>query len=512
MLHRSIREKPLTWFRHYRPMQEHTDPQRSEEARLRAIHALDLRTDTPDEALNALAALAGQLLGCPVSLVTLIDRAHQRIVASVGAEPGECDRSLSFCHHTIRSPELLVVPDTTLECRFCDNPFVTGDMHVRFYAGMPICAPDPLSGEPCRVGAICAVDFVPRTISAEQEAAMRNLAKVAEAILSARVVSGQSLEMAARTRQQSHELQRSVTAFAQAERIAAIGSWQIGLPDGPLTWSEGVFRICDLPPRVGGVVDLAFALQVYPEPARKLIEESLARAASDGQPFDIEVDFRTAGGRLRRARCLGEPVITDGVTVAIAGVFQDVTERFELEQSLRRSADLDDLTGLANRAAFNRELEAAVHDVTARSAPLMLVLADLDHFKPINDEHGHGAGDDVLQIVGERLRKFCAAGCTPARIGGDEFALIVRDAGACADPIPFVAALLDRLNQPAITRYGTLPISVTVGYGQFDRDRDLTLREFVHRIDSALYDAKRDRRGTARRFVELGRRRTDQKA
>jgi diguanylate cyclase (GGDEF)-like protein len=493
-------------------MQEQTDPQESEEARLRAIHALDLRTDMPDPALTALAALAGQLLGCPASLVTLIDHAHQRIVASVGVEPGECDRSLSFCQHTIRAPELVVVPDATLDSRFSGNPFVTGDMNVRFYAGVPICAPDPLTGEPCRVGAICAVDFVPRTISAEQEAAMRNLAQVAEAILSARVVSGRSLELAELARQQSQALQRSVTAFAQAERIAEIGSWQIGLPDGPLTWSEGVFRICDLPPRAGGVVDLPFALQFYPEGARKLTEDSLHRAATEGRPFDIEVDFRTAAGRLRRARCLGEPVIVDGVTVAVAGVFQDVTGRFELEQSLRRSADLDDLTGLANRAAFNRELEGAVQDVRNRSAPLMLVLADLDHFKPINDEHGHGAGDEVLQIVGERLRDFLGADCTPARIGGDEFALIVRDAAACADPVPFVTALLDRLKQPAITRYGTLPISITVGYGLFDPLRDLTLREFVHRIDSALYDAKRDRRGTARRFVALGRRRTDHEA
>jgi diguanylate cyclase (GGDEF)-like protein len=208
-------------------------------------------------------------------------------------------------------------------------------------------------------------------------------------------------------------------------------------------------------------------------------------------------------------RCLGEPVIEDGKAVALAGVFQDLTDRYELEQSLRRLADRDELTGLANRAAFNRALEAGVDAATERSAPLMLVLADLDHFKPINDEHGHDAGDEVLRIVGERMHGLCAAGCTPARLGGDEFAVIVRDPAVCADPEPFVTALLDRLKAPAITRYGRLPISLTIGYGLFDRDRDLTLREFVHRIDSALYDAKRGCRGTARRFMEHGRRRTD---
>ncbi|MDB5689343.1 MAG: hypothetical protein JWL91_1219 [Sphingomonas bacterium] len=486
----------------------HTNLQEDEEARLRALHALDLHDAPPEQALKALAELAAQLLGCPMSMVTLIDRAQQRIVACVGAEPGEGDRNVSFCQHTIRSPTLLVVPDATLESRFADLPCVTGDMHVRFYAGMPICAPDPQTGVSHRVGAICAVDTVPRSIGPAEEAAMSNLARLAEAILSARVISGQSLELAALTQHQSQALQRSVTAFGQAERIASIGSWQIGVPDGPLTWSEGVYRIYDLPP--GVEVDLAYALQFYPESARKLVEDSLGEAVATGQPFDFATDLRTATGRLRRVRCLGEPVIADGITVAVAGVFQDVTDRFKLEQSLRRSAELDALTGLANRAGFNCQLEAAVQDAAERSAPLMLVLADLDHFKPINDQHGHGAGDEVLQIVGERLRGICDLDCTPARLGGDEFAIIVRDAAACADPAPFVAGVLDRLKQPAVTRYGTLPISITVGYGLFDSDRDLTLREFVHRIDSVLYDAKRDRRGTARRFAEHGRRRSDQ--
>jgi GAF domain-containing protein len=204
---------------HWRP-----DLPADEEARLRALHALDLRSDPPEQALAALAELAAQLLGCPISMVTLIDRAHQRIVASVGAERGEGDRNVAFCNHTISTPNLLVVPDATLESRFAGNPFVTGDMHVRFYAGMPICAPDPETGDPYRVGAICAVDTVPRSISPAQEAAMSNLGRVAEAILSARVISGQSLELAELTHRQAQELRQSVTAFGQAERIASIGS------------------------------------------------------------------------------------------------------------------------------------------------------------------------------------------------------------------------------------------------------------------------------------------------
>jgi diguanylate cyclase (GGDEF)-like protein len=486
-------------MQHWKP-----DIQMDEEARLRALNALDLRGEPPEQALEALAELAAQLLGCPMSMVTLIDRAHHRVVASVGAGRGEGPRSLAFCDYTIRSPDLMVVPDATLESRFAKNPAVTGDMHVRFYAGMPICAPDPLTGNPQRVGSICAVDRVARSISPAQATAMANLGRLAEAILSARVVSGQSLELAALTQRQSQALQRSVTAFGQAERIASIGSWRFVLPNGPLTWSDGVYRIYDLPREVEADVELG--LQFYVGASRKLVQDNLNKAIATGQSFDFEADFRTATGRQRRVRCLGEAAMEDGAPVALSGVFQDITERYELEQNLRLLAERDELTGLANRAAFNRALEHAVDDANAHSTPLMLILADLDHFKPINDEHGHDAGDEVLRIVGERLARLCGRDCTPARLGGDEFAIIVRSATACADPAPYVANLLEILSDPATTRYGTLPISVTIGYGDFQRERDLTLREFVHRIDSALYDAKRDRRGTARRFAEHGRR------
>jgi diguanylate cyclase (GGDEF)-like protein len=487
----------------------HAHPVEAEEARLRALHALDLRGDSPEQALEALAALAAQLLGCPMSMVTMIDRAHYQVIAGVGAGRGEGDRALAFCQHAIASQELLVVPDATRESRFADNPSVTGDMHVRFYAGMPICARDPETGDPQRVGAICAVDTVPRSISAAQAAAMTHLAQLAEAILSARTKSIQSLELAALAQRQAQDLQRSVLAFDQAERIAAIGSWRYGMSDGAMDWSRGVYRIHDLEHDTGIKVDLAFGLSFYPEDARKIVQQNLGRAAVAGQPFDFETDFRTATGRLRRVRCLGEPVIVDGAPVALSGVFQDVTDRFQMEQSLRRMADLDEMTGLANRAAFNRELEAAVDCAVRESTPLLLILADLDRFKPINDEHGHDAGDEVLRIVGRRLRELCGQDCTAARLGGDEFALIVRGAATCDDPAPFVATLLDQLSRPAITSYGTLPISATIGYGLFERYRDLTLREFVHRIDSALYDAKRRGRGTARRFVDHGRRYED---
>jgi diguanylate cyclase (GGDEF)-like protein len=481
-----------------------------EEARRRALDALALLDTPPEEAFQALAALASRVLECPMALITLVDRSRQWVKASVGTDLKETSRDIAFCDHTVRRDELLVVPDATKDSRFASNPLVTGDPNIRFYAGVPISVRDPESGTPQRVGAICGIDIVPRQLDEDQLKALRELGTLAEALLAARYVSRESLQIAAVAQQQADALQRNVISFSQAERIAQIGSWRFDLREGSLDWSEGVYRIYDVP--VSTEVDFDLAVAAYPGASRKLIEHALQNTVETGRPMDFETDLVTSSGELRRVRGMGERVDSDGVPIAIAGVFQDVTDRYRLEKSLRHMAEVDAVTGIANRAVFNRALEEAVAAALAQRGSLLLVLADLDHFKQVNDVHGHAAGDDLLRIVGDRLSTCSGAkggGCFAARIGGDEFALILTDPERCARPEPFIEGLLATLNQPAETNYGVLPVSVTIGYDLFRADIDGTLREFVHRVDSALYEAKRAQRGTARRYAPIGRRSTD---
>jgi len=481
-----------------------------EEARSRALTALRLLDTPPEDAFQALAALASELLDCPMALITLIDRSRQWVKASVGTDLRETARDVAFCDHTIRKDGPMIVPDATKDVRFATNPFVVTDPNVRFYAGVPLSARDPETRRLQRVGAICGIDVVPRDLTPEQEAALEQLGKVADALLTARTISGESLEIAALAQSRAEALQRSVTAFRQAERIASIGSWRFDLREESLEWSDGVYRIYGLPN--GTPIDLQVGMAAFPEGSRKLVEQTFEATLDTGAIMDFETDFVTADGEMRRVRSMGERVETDGHPVALAGVFQDVTDRYRLEQSLRRLAEIDPVTGIANRAAFNRALEESVDAASAQRGSLLLVLADLDHFKQVNDVHGHAAGDDLLRIVGERL-SACGvpdrSGCFAARLGGDEFALIVTDRERCEQPEPFIERLLATLNQPAETNYGVLPVSLTIGYDQFRADVDATLREFVHRVDTALYAAKRSERGSARRYQSRGRRSTD---
>lgn len=471
------------------------DPQ-EEERRLRALHALDLLDTEPEEEFTAVAGLAAKLLCVPMAAFTLIDRERQWTKAQLGGA-FDAPREAAFCHYTIGGSEPFVVTDASADHRFADSPLVLGGPHVRFYAGMPIRARSE-DGGLHNIGAVCGMDSRPRSFTAEQEEALRHLATIAEALLAARGAAREAVRIAATANGQAVELRRAATTFRQAERLAKIGSWRLKLDDGAVEWSEGIFRIHDLPGETN--VPLEAALDYYPVAARGTVSEALARASEDGQPFDIEVDFVSATGVHRRVRSIGEPEREGNHIVSVAGVFQDITEQHRLSDALRRMATMDDLTRIANRAAFNRALDGAVDQAKRMETPLGLMLVDLDDFKAINDTHGHLVGDDVLRAVGRRLRSPWLSDSFSARLGGDEFAVIVTDPGLCAGLEGLAERLDDELRRPAHTKAGVVPMSATIGAARLAPEH-YAVRDFVHAADNALYAGKRLRHGGDRRRV-----------
>lgn len=467
-------------------------PPEHEARRLRALDALKLIDTPPDRAFEALATLAARLLDCPIGLVTLVEQDRQWIMAARGTDMVEGARRDSFCTHTIAADGPFVIPDATADARFVDNPLVTDGPQLRAYAGMPISARDPNDGARVAVGAVCALDTVPRRFTPEQQALLSPLSLLAEALFDARALQLQA-------EAQSHELRRRTRLARQAERIAEMGNWRLDLHDDSIAWSEGVYRIHELDPGKGP--PLQDALDFYPEHARGLVSGALANTIETGAPFDIETDFVTARRRKRRVRAMGELELKGGVPTAVIGVFQDVTQRYAVEESLRRSASVDELTGIANRTAFNAELEKAVAVADRGDERLGLILIDGDFFKQVNDTHGHLAGDDVLRAYGRRLRRIAPDGGFAARLGGDEFGLILR--GEPATRISeVVERLLTELRLPVRSGAGTIAVSATIGHACY-RAEDATLRDFVHRADLALYEAKRRARGTAFAWGDL---------
>ena len=149
--------------------------------RVRALHELGLLDTPPEERFDRLTRLACRLLGVPISLIALVDTDRQWFKSRVGIDLRETTRVTSFCTHTIQHAHGLVIDDARCDPRFATNPFVTGAPDVRFYAGIPLAAPDG-----SRVGALCVIDTEVRDFDADQMATLRDLAAIAGDELRAR--------------------------------------------------------------------------------------------------------------------------------------------------------------------------------------------------------------------------------------------------------------------------------------------------------------------------------------
>jgi diguanylate cyclase (GGDEF)-like protein len=162
--------------------------------------------------------------------------------------------------------------------------------------------------------------------------------------------------------------------------------------------------------------------------------------------------------------------------------------KVELEDT-RREADIDPLTKLWNRGVFQRELPRAVHVRTLVDEPACLVLVDIDHFKQINDAHGHTTGDTALEATAcELVRSFPRRGDVLTRFGGDEFAVILRDATA-ADGGRLAERFLRSVRQLEVPGPRET-VKVTVSVGVAEALSGEPADRWLARVDRALYEAK----------------------
>ena len=467
-----------------------------EESRLAVLHSLRLLDSEPELEFDSLVAMTAQMLECPTAMLSLIDRDRQWVKARIGTDMTETSRSVAFCDHTIRSPETMIVADATCDPRFVDNALVTRPGGIRFYAGAPVYAQDD-EGVARPIGALCIIHDQPRTLGSREAQALANLAAIATSMIAARRTASDAIALAVRSERLAADLARKDQIFRQAERMAGIGWWRVDAVTQQVEWSEGVFRIHGLPK--GDAPSVEAALDHYPGPTRMVLAQALANTMATGVPIDLEIDFVDAHGVPRRVRTVGEREGHDADS-AVVGVFQDITERHDLETALRRSAETDPLTGLANRIAFERELIDAMAHARRTATPLLLALIDLDGFKAINDTLGHTAGDDVLRKVGAALRAPWLAGSLAARLGGDEFALIVTHPGLTSTPARLREELHRALFVEAEADGIVLMAGGSVGFATLSAEHRTT-RDFVRAGDADLYAAKRLRQGDRRRAV-----------
>jgi PAS domain S-box-containing protein len=296
-------------------------PAWKEEDRLKAVEAYDI-LDTPREQdFDDLAKMASQMLGMPVSLVSFMLADRQWFKAEVGLGGlTETPRDVSICQHAILQPGVFVVPDTTKDPRFQDNPLVTGEPHLRFYAGARL---ETAEGLP--LGTMCVLDYKPRAFSAEQAFILRTIAR--------QVMTQLDLRRALRDKHKSEE---RLSLALDASGI--VGTWDWDIPtDRVLADPRFVLLFGTQAQAADGMPIAEYIKAVHPADLAR-VKEAMTRAMKTGEPFHEEYRLVQKDGTVRwidaRGRCRFDET---GKPARFPGAAVDITDRKASEQAAREA-------------------------------------------------------------------------------------------------------------------------------------------------------------------------------
>jgi len=231
-------------------------------------------------------------------------------------------------------------------------------------------------------------------------------------------------------------------------------------------------------------LDAQFALVARAD--RELLGAALDELMTGGEPADVEFTIDDRRGPRRCSVTMRALSSADGAINGALVCVADVTERARLRDELGRRAKFDDLTHCHTRAAILEVLDRALrqpHDGVA------VLFIDLDDFKQINDRYGHAAGDDLLQLTGQRLLASVRAEDIVGRLCGDEFLVVCPDVATSATALDIAHRIAAALTQDAML--GAAAIVPTASIGVAWTDRAVGCDELVATADEAMYESKR---------------------
>jgi diguanylate cyclase (GGDEF)-like protein/PAS domain S-box-containing protein len=214
---------------------------------------------------------------------------------------------------------------------------------------------------------------------------------------------------------------------------------------------------------------------------------------------ELECRLQHGNGSWRHAESICTNLSGDPRVGGLVLNIRDVTERTALEQQLTHQAFHDPLTGLANRALFSDRVDHALARGTRQAPAAAVVFLDLDDFKTVNDTLGHGAGNDLLVAVADRIRGILRPADTAARLGGDEFAILLEDVHGEQEALAIAERVTFALREPFTLHDQELLVRASLGVAVAEPEHRQA-DELLRNADMAMYLAKANGKGGCERF------------
>ena len=287
----------------------------SETERLAALRALRVLDSPPEEIFDSLTRLAALSFKAPIALVSLVDQDRQWFKSCIGLDVRQTDRDVAFCDYAIRGERALVVPDATADQRFRNNPLVTGDPSIRFYAGAPLIGPD---GD--KFGTLCIIDVTARHDFGSEEIAQ--LEAMAQSVTAAMIMRRDISNHRALEREREAKAQ----LLSQAEALGGVGHWSWDVETDETIWSPVVYDVHGLDQGCSAP-DLKGVLSLYAPDDADCLRGMVERALTTGQPYELQATIHRPDGSQRQVAARGAcQVGADGTCIGLFGTFIDVTE------------------------------------------------------------------------------------------------------------------------------------------------------------------------------------------
>jgi diguanylate cyclase (GGDEF)-like protein/PAS domain S-box-containing protein len=412
----------------------------NENARLGALNEYAVLDTPPDVDLDRLVELAARMYATPVAALSLVGQDRLYFKSRFGMDAAGIDREGSFCTYAIEGDGLFLVPDASKDDRFASHPLVAAAPHIRFYAGIPLVAP---AG--AKIGTLCILDTKPWPEFTDDD--RKNLEDVADLVM-----NRLELRRLDQAKQGGHlRFERiastSPDAIVGADSTGRINYWNEAAKilfgySAPEVTGQPIGLI--FPDRVRGL-QTAEVMSVVSSGASGPSAQQLGLTAQrrDGSEFSAELSLSTW---------------RENNDVGFGAILRDVTDREQGEQRLFDLAHLDPLTGLPTRSFLIERLRAVV-----RNEAGTLLLLDLDGFKEVNDSLGNEAGDLVLSETADRLRAYAAADSFIARLGADEFAILLPRLTETSRATEHADDVLQLFTTPFLAGESSVHVGVNVG-------------------------------------------------